>query len=137
MLEKKEKIRQTMDVAQWHKACLASTRPWDRLLSLKQVYLLHFKKNVWESGENRTMAVAGGQRTARSHQFSPSAMWILKWNWGCQAWHQAPAPTEPSHESRSPSFKNKVLYGKLQKAWTLQSVEKAGHVNYFPPPCRS
>lgn len=39
---KKDKIRsRSEDVAQWHKAFLASTRPWDRLLSLKQVYLLH------------------------------------------------------------------------------------------------
>lgn len=134
---KKDKIwSRSEDVTQWHKACLASTSHGTDII-FKTSLSITFLKNVWESGETRTMAVDGGQRTARSSQFSPSAV-CGSWDGirvvrpGTRLLHPLSHLTSPGHHhlkirSYMESFKKHGHSQGHSRVWEKLATSTASH----------
>lgn len=58
---------------------------------------------MWGHTRCDTWSKRGDRRTTGEPQFSPSAVWVPRVEPGCQAWHQALLPAEPSQQPSAPS----------------------------------
>lgn len=115
-----------MVVAQWHKACLASTRPWDRLLSLKQVYLLHFKKKCVGVMGEPYRGCGWRSKDSTSSQFSP-AVCILRWNWGCQTYPLSHLTSPGHHHLKIRSYMESYKKHGHSRVWKKLAASTASH----------